>query len=960
MKLVATFALTSSLTLQLLEAACPVFTSSPYRNEASPFGWPVSPNDFDYTTLTQTSTSLTPTNNWASGSKYATCGGVRQSPIDVVFLDDDTDPAFCPRDRYGDDGNMADRAQYLALQGGSMIGVSTYLRTVYAQGQLGTLRLDDVTYMATQIHITSPSFHTSQGQSFAGEIMIVHVPQGQQNGLNGTAVVSIFLADLGDPSGFLADMGFTDDDLPMSPKGQVGGSWPAPQILDVPNLMAPLLAGSFVQYNGSVPVPPCTENVKWFLMANMHSASMNQINKITSTLSCYAGGVTKRKSFPNPPLVSRYTDDDGNIMPKYGTCRKMVMNSLRVGGPHDQETCKALINAGSPAVNLTAACWDTANTQANQSICVASPIDIKKAQAHVEATVAQANSFLYYQPVVEVAVTPSTYSLDISAVNRSNVDNFGTFGYMVLGGRRFEARNISLKAISSHSYDGVYYAGELNIVHTLYGDDLHDLYSAAALATNSVLSGSSSSASSSASAQMVTPSHKVIVTIPVTIGAQNPFLLSLGAGMPGYSGAVASGVGYNIQARIDINASLQSSLTGAFSWYDGGLTTPGCARWGVRWLVFETPIQVSMDQFNLLALPVSGMDSTRVNQTQLPPQNYAGHVWRNSLPAFAADKIRGAEQLCNPVTPWNYANVSCWPTLYPLCSNGRSQSPININTSRLTATGTDKFIGRTGWHPLSGLRVVNSGSSLAVYNEQMGYVMLMGQNGFPSYYQLSQLNLHMPSEHLIDGRQYAAELSIAHKRQTTVYQLDTSDVLVTSFFFNVGPKRNPLLDQLLGTAPLMPGQWSAPSTPVDLLRSLGPALKGSFYRYNGSVTMPPCSEIVKYFVFEEALNMSQDQWLSFKAMFPGLSNNRPAQAVNGRPVLKNSFMEGSLSSFDYYFRRDGGVNREMLGPAWIIAPIVGTIVLAVAVMASVFVKEDRRRRIESAGGLTESIGKNRF
>lgn len=916
----------------------------------------MSPNNFDYTTLTQTSTSLTPTNHWATGSKYVTCGGVRQSPIDIVFTEDDADPAYCPWDRYGDDGNMASRAQYLALQGGSMITVSTYLRTFYAQGQLGTLHLDDVTYTATQIHVTSPSFHTSNGQSFAGEIMIVHVPQGQQNGLNGTAVVSIFLADLGDTSAFLADMGFTDDSLPMNPPGLVGSSWPASQIIDVPGLMASVLAGPFVQYNGSVPVPPCTENVKWFVMANIHSASMNQINKISSALSCYAGGIVKRKSFPNPPIVSRYTDADGNIVPKYGTCRKLALNSLRVGGPHDQETCNAFIKAGSSAVNLTAACWDTANTPAVQAACVASPIDIKKAQAHVEPTVAQANNFMYYQPVAEVAVTPSNFSLDVSAVNRSNVDNFGTFGYIVLGGRRFDARNVSLKAISSHSYDGVYYAGEINIVHTLYGDDLHDLYNMPAMSESSSAQGSSPWAST----QMANQLHKVIVSIPITIGAQNPFLLSLGAGIPGYSSTVASGVGYNIQARVDINASLQSSLTGPFSWYDGGLTTPGCANWGVRWLVFETPLQVSIDQFNLLALPVSGMDSTRVNQTRIATQNYAGHVWRNSLPSFAVDNIRGAEQLCSPITAWNYANVSCWPTLYPLCGSGRSQSPININTSRLTSTGMDKFIGRTGWHPLSGLRVVNSGSSLAVYNEQMGYVMLMGANGFPSYYQLSQLNLHMPSEHLIDGRQFAAELSVVHKRQTTVYQLDTSDVLITTFFFSVGPKRNPLLDQLLGTTPLMPGQWSAPSTPVDLLRSLGPAIKGNFYRYNGSVTMPPCSEIVKYLVFERALNMSQDQWLSFKAMFPGLANNRPAQAVNGRPVAKNSFMEGSLTSLDYYFRRDGGGNREMLGPAWIIAPIVGTIVIAVAVMASVFVKEDRRRRMESAGGLTESIGKTRF
>lgn len=349
------------------------------------------------------------------------------------------------------------------------------------------------------------------------------------------------------------------------------------------------------------------------------------------------------------------------------------------------------------------------------------------------------------------------------------------------------------------------------------------------------------------------------------------------------------------------------------------------------------------------------MDSTRVNQTVIAPIWYSNHVWRNSLPPYASDDIRGAEQQCASSFDWNYGNVSCWSVRYPICGTGRSQSPININSSTVVVRGSDNFIGRTAWHPLAGLRVANSGKSLWVNNEQMGYVMLVGRDGYPSYYQLTQFNLHMPSEHMVDGRQFAAELSIAHKSQKTVYSLDAKDVLITTFFFSVGKTRNPLLDQLLGQAPTKPGQWAQTNTPVDLLRSLGPALEGNFYRYNGSITAPPCAEMVKYFVFERALNMGQDQWLAFKAMFPSPMNNRPAQPLYGRSVSKNSFVEGSLEVFDFYLTRHNGRDRAKQGPAWIIAPCIATLIVACIVMRTVFVKEDPRRKLESAGGLVEAL-----
>lgn len=920
------------MAVRSLEAACPVLQPSPYINEPSPFGWPVSPFNFDYASQS----------SWSS--KYATCGGLMQSPIDI-----DAAGATCPTHNIGANGVLAHAASYSGVQAGAAVTLSAYMRTAYAQGSFGTLTLADGVYTAVQVHVTTPSFHTVNGQQYEAELLIVHVPQGKSSGLNGSVVVSV-LFNAGGASSLFSQMGFTDDALPFST--DLGGSFPAPARIDVAAALAGPLAGPSYLYNGSVPVPPCTENVKWFVTTTPDTVSQQQINKLASALTCYAGGVQKRQASKSVPT---------------SVCRNVQVNQLEVGGPHDQETCLSWVKTGSSNLNRTAACWDTAQPHNYYSKCLGSPIDIKSSQAHINPTATPASSFVFYKPVAEVRVAPSTYSLDVSALNRSQVNTVDNFGFVLVGGRQFLARKLSIKAISSHSIDGTTYAAELNIEHTLYGDDLHDLYNQSQMmASGNIPSIRRLDNTPRVDTLAGSPVpgdnlHRVIVSIPLTIGKDNALLTALGAGVNAYSQTISSGNSYNVQTRVAIGESLSSALSGSYQWYSGGLTKPGCSEYGVRWLVFSTPLEVSIGQLNLLNLPVSGMDSTRVNQTVIIPSLYADRVWRNSLPPFAADDIKGADQMCDSSAAWSYANTSCWTTNYPMCSTGQRQSPININSSAVTHVAQDNFLARTGWHPLSLLRVANTGRMLSVNNEQMGYVEWMGETGFPKFYQLTQFNLHMPSEHLIDGQQFAAELSIIHKNQKTVYQFDAGDLLVTSFLFNVGPTRSPLLDQLLGSVPIMPGQWVQANTPIDLLRSLGPALDSSFYRYDGSTTAPDCSEIAKYFVFERALNMSYDQFARFKAMFPSPSNNRPVQPLNGRLVGKNTFMEGTLQKYDYYFRRDYGVNRNDLGtkgPGWIIAPIIGTILLAIVVMTAVFVHEDRRTRLEGAGGLVEVVGRN--
>uniref|UniRef100_UPI003075C2F1 carbonic anhydrase family protein n=2 Tax=Vibrio TaxID=662 RepID=UPI003075C2F1 len=55
--------------------------------------------------------------------------------------------------------------------------------------------------------------------------------------------------------------------------------------------------------------------------------------------------------------------------------------------------------------------------------------------------------------------------------------------------------------------------------------------------------------------------------------------------------------------------------------------------------------------------------------------------------------------------------------------------------------------------------------------------------------------------------------------------------------------------------------------------------------FNGSLTTPPCSEGVRWFVLKDTQTLSKDQ--AAKLMEVMGQNNRPLQPLNARVVLSN-------------------------------------------------------------------------
>jgi carbonic anhydrase len=376
-------------------------------------------------------------------------------------------------------------------------------------------------------------------------------------------------------------------------------------------------------------------------------------------------------------------------------------------------------------------------------------------------------------------------------------------------------------------------------------------------------------------------------------------------------------------------------------------------------------MEVSLAQLNTLALEVSGMDSS-VHTVAAPP------TWKDQLPVYAVDKDNST---CNTsdATNYNYDFVHCWAEYHHLpgdienhCGSTEHASPIDIKTDTLAGTGSDDFLSRVNWKPMSGLTVdVHNHASLTVSTlyDRLGYSMLYDakEGGFPGFYQITNLTVHMPSEHTVDGKHFTGELQVHMSKQFTDFDLATDDALAASFFFQVG-EESILMGQILDAAEDT-DHGHAMGT-LDLMQTLGPHMDptngGDFYSYSGSFTTPDlgCAPVVKWFVFTSPMmSMSVKQVEQFRKLVPSPGNNRPIQNVVSPDIYKNSFQEGTLPTYDFYLSRTEGRDRVKKGTGMILLPVFGSVILAIAVMFATFNHQDNKTKKKNAGGLIEeSIG----
>lgn len=213
---------------------------------------------------------------------------------------------------------------------------------------------------------------------------------------------------------------------------------------------------------------------------------------------------------------------------------------------------------------------------------------------------------------------------------------------------------------------------------------------------------------------------------------------------------------------------------------------------------------------------------------------------------------------------------------------GTRQSPIDIPESAVAGGGALPplhFLYRA-----TPLKVKNNGHVIEV-PYQPGSHLLVGTER----YELVQFHFHTPSEHTTRGRKFEMELHAVHRN--SLGELAVVGALMQSCRAgDDGCAANPAFDAILNNAPEEEGEREVEGESVNA-RSLLPRGTG-YYRYAGSLTTPPCSEGVRWFVLSRPVRVSEgavERMRELVSRFPThngyAENSRPVRPLNDRPVL---------------------------------------------------------------------------
>ena len=220
---------------------------------------------------------------------------------------------------------------------------------------------------------------------------------------------------------------------------------------------------------------------------------------------------------------------------------------------------------------------------------------------------------------------------------------------------------------------------------------------------------------------------------------------------------------------------------------------------------------------------------------------------------------------------WSYQGETgpdAWGGLSPenqACGAGNQQSPIDLS-SHVPSVLYDLEVH---WRPAE-FQVVNNGHTIQANGGAGSHVMLGGLR-----YELLQFHFHAPSEHTVDGRPYAMECHFVHKTEN-------GGLTVLGVFMTPGAEHAELV-KVWSAMPTEHGGKTLSDGPVNHRRLL-PA-SAAVYRYAGSLTTPPCSEVVNWVVYRDPIEVSREQIQQFTKLYP--ANARPVQALNRRFVLGN-------------------------------------------------------------------------
>jgi carbonic anhydrase len=262
------------------------------------------------------------------------------------------------------------------------------------------------------------------------------------------------------------------------------------------------------------------------------------------------------------------------------------------------------------------------------------------------------------------------------------------------------------------------------------------------------------------------------------------------------------------------------------------------------------------------------------------PQRWIPIVWLAAaavlLPAFSQAQWK---------THWDYEGprgADHWSELdpeYALCNSGKEQSPVDIQGALKAELPPLRFESRS--RPLKYLQ--NNGATIRVnYHDAPGAGASLRVGDLS--YQLTQFHFHRPSEEFIHGKPFDM---VAH----LMYKSSDGRTVGVAVLLKAG-RSNATIRQIWDVMPKTESKVlpdfshqeqeiaGVDINPAGLLPD-----KLAYYTYMGSVTAPPCTEGVRWYVLKTPVEISARQIEEFARLYP--HDVRPVQPLYGRVVQES-------------------------------------------------------------------------
>ncbi|KAK4881628.1 hypothetical protein RN001_004947 [Aquatica leii] len=217
---------------------------------------------------------------------------------------------------------------------------------------------------------------------------------------------------------------------------------------------------------------------------------------------------------------------------------------------------------------------------------------------------------------------------------------------------------------------------------------------------------------------------------------------------------------------------------------------------------------------------------------------------------------------------WDHTHQHEWPEI---CLKGKRQSPIDLNPKLAVEQQSFEKFHFSDYSTDQKAFVKNTGHSVELRTDNTPKVW---GGGLPKEYTFDHLHFHWQSEHTLKGYRYPLEVHLVHyatEYKNLINALNYGDgIAVLGVFYDLSPDDDPEFEPLAKVIEHVENNHNSfhLNEPIQL-RSFLPRDVAGFYRYEGSLTTPNCTEAVIWTMFTNTIPISLDQVKRFEAIGTG-------------------------------------------------------------------------------------------